>query len=182
MGTRKSRNDFTGPPHDPSESWPVEIRRGLKRFAERSRSACKIVVPASALVDTGAILAILDRDDRWHEACVEAFPSFRLPLLTSTAVLTELFHLVGDTRHETKTAWTFLRSGAVRVLAIDDGDMRAIDTLMAKYSDRPMDFADATLVRLAERELVASVFTIDHDDFETYRIAGRRRFRITPSR
>ncbi len=114
--------------------------------------------------------------------CVEAFPSFRLPLLTSTAVLTELFHLVGDTRYETKAAWSFLRSGAVRVLAIDEGDIAAIETLMEKYHDRPMDFADATLVRLAGRESVTTVFTIDHDDFETYRIGGRRRFRITPSR
>ena len=97
-------------------------------------------------------------------------------------MLTELFHLVGDTRYEINGAWTFLRSGAVRVLAIDDGDMRAIENLMAKYDDRPMDFADATLVHLAGRELVTSVFTIDHDDFETYRIAGRRRFRITPTR
>ncbi len=114
--------------------------------------------------------------------CVEAFPSLRLPLLTSTAVLTELFHLVGDTRYETKAAWYFLRSGAVRVLAIDDGDIPAIEMLMAKYHDRPMDFADATLVHLAGRESVTTVFTIDHDDFETYRIGGRRRFRITPSR
>ena len=49
----------------------------------------------SGLVDTGAILALLDRDDRWHQACVEGFASLRLPLLTSSAVLTELFHLVG---------------------------------------------------------------------------------------
>ena len=47
----------------------------------------------SGLIDTGAILALLDRDDRWHDACVEEFASLRLPLLTSPAVLTELFHL-----------------------------------------------------------------------------------------
>ena len=45
-----------------------------------------------------------------------------------------------------------------------------------------MDFADATLVRIAERESLSLILTIDHDDFETYRIHGRRRFRIVPGR
>jgi uncharacterized protein len=53
---------------------------------------------------------------------------------------------------------------------------------MLRYTDRPMDFADATLVHLAERESLTTVFTVDHDDFETYRIAGRRRFRVVPER
>lgn len=53
---------------------------------------------------------------------------------------------------------------------------------MERYRDRPMDFADATLVHLAERESLTIVFTIDHDDFETYRIHRRRRFDIVPSR
>jgi predicted nucleic acid-binding protein len=53
---------------------------------------------------------------------------------------------------------------------------------MRRYHDRPMDFADATLVHLAERESIATVFTIDHDDFETFRIGGRKRFRILPAR
>jgi len=53
---------------------------------------------------------------------------------------------------------------------------------MVRYRDRPVDFADATLVHLAERESLTSVFTVDHDDFETYRIGARGRFRIAPVR
>jgi hypothetical protein len=79
-------------------------------------------------------------------------------------------------------AWNFVRSSAVSVLAIDDADLPALDELMRKYADRPMDFADATLVHLARRESLSTVFTIDHHDFETYRIEGRRRFRIVPGR
>jgi predicted nucleic acid-binding protein len=45
-----------------------------------------------------------------------------------------------------------------------------------------MDFADDTLVHLARRESLSTILTIDHDDFETYRIAGRRPFRILPER
>lgn len=47
---------------------------------------------------------------------------------------------------------------------------------MERYRDRPMDFTDATLVRLARRESLATILTVDDDDFETYRIEGRRRF------
>jgi predicted nucleic acid-binding protein len=75
-----------------------------------------------------------------------------------------------------------VRSSAVTALAIDDADLLALEALMDKYVDRPMDFADATLVHLARRESLTTVFTIDHDDFETYRIEGRRRFRIVPGR
>jgi predicted nucleic acid-binding protein len=136
----------------------------------------------SALVDTGAILALLDADDDWHAACLEAFPTLRLPLTTSPAVLTELFHLVGDSPREVSAAWAFLRSGAIRVAPIADEDLPSLEALMARYADRPMDFADATLVHLAGRESLHVVFTVDIDDFETYRIEGRRRFRIVPGR
>jgi len=137
---------------------------------------------AKGLIDTGAILALLDRNDRWHRTCVEAFAEFSLPLVTSAAVLAELFHLVGDNRHEVEAAWAFLNSGAVRIAPIDDVDMPTLHSLMKKYHDRPMDFADATLVQLAQRESLQTILTIDFDDFETYRINGRKRFRIFPSR
>jgi uncharacterized protein len=135
-----------------------------------------------ALADTGALLAYLDRDDAWHGRCRDAFGDFRLPLSTSDAVLTELFHLVGDNPREVETAWAFIRSGAVTVLPISDRDLPDLETLMRKYRDRPMDFADATLVHLAQRESFSTVFTVDHDDFETYRIGGRKRLRILPAR
>ena len=128
------------------------------------------------------MLALLDRDAAWHPVCVRAFAALRLPLLTSAAVLAELFHLVGDQRRDVAAAWKFIRSGAVTVAPIDDADLPALDALMARYHDRPMDFADATLVHLARRESLSTIFTIDHDDFETYRIEGRRRFRIVPDR
>jgi predicted nucleic acid-binding protein len=65
---------------------------------------------------------------------------------------------------------------------ITDGDLPALEALMARYRDRPMDFADATLVHLAARESLTTILTVDNDDFETYRITGRRRFRVLPGR
>jgi uncharacterized protein len=137
---------------------------------------------ANALIDTGGFLALLDRNDRWHKACSEAFHQLRLPVTTSEAVLTELFHLVGDNAHEVAAAWKFIRSGGIMVSPMTHEDFPNLEDLMRRYHDRPMDFADATLVQIAERESLTLILTIDHDDFETYRIGGRRRFRIVPPR
>jgi len=139
-------------------------------------------VAANGLIDTGAILALLDRDDRWHARCAEAFAEIRLPLATSAAVLAELFHLLRDEPRDVTAAWGLLRSGAITVFPIDDADLADLEGLMKRYADRPMDYADATLVHLARRERLNIVFTVDNADFETYRIDGRRRFRIVPGR
>ncbi len=136
---------------------------------------------ANALVDTGALLALLDRTDRWHRVCIAAFDRIRLPLATSEAVLTELFRLVGDSRHGMEAVWRLVHSGAITLAPIENSELTQIQALMLQYSDRPMDFADATLVYLAKREALSTIFTVDHADFNTYRIEGRRRFRIVPA-
>jgi predicted nucleic acid-binding protein len=134
------------------------------------------------LIDTGAILAFLDRNDRWHQRCADVFRSIPLPLATSPAVLTEVFHLLRRNPQHYDSAWGLFRSESVRVLPIGEEDLSGLEGLMSRYRDRPMDFADATLVHLAHRENLETVFTIDHDDFETYRIDGKRRFQIVPAR
>ena len=136
----------------------------------------------SGLIDTGAILALLDRSDRWHTLCVEAFNRLRLPLLTSEAVLTEVFHLVRGTRREMEATWKFIRSGALKLGSIEESELPSLHNLMLRYADRPMDFADASLVYLAKRESLTVILTVDQADFFTYRIEGKRQFRVLPSR
>ena len=137
---------------------------------------------AEALVDTGALLALLDARDRWHFACRRVVAELRPPLVTSAAVLTELFHLVADHPRARTAAWGLVRSGFLTVLPIGDEDLPALEALMKRYGDRPMDFADATLVHLGNRTRIATVFTVDHDDFATYRLDRRKVFRVVPPR
>jgi predicted nucleic acid-binding protein len=137
---------------------------------------------ANVLIDTGAILALLDRDDEWHSACHQAFNVTPLPLLTTEAVLTEAFHLTSRDLGDIGGLWTLLSAGSIRLAVITHEELPEIHSLMTKYRDRPMDFADATLVHLAARESLSLILTIDHDDFETYRIGGRKRFTILPGR
>lgn len=137
---------------------------------------------ASGLVDTGAILAMLNPRDPWHQKCTAAFESQQLPLGTTTAVLTELFHLIRRYRGGVQLAQSFVLSNVVTILPITDHDLPEVNRLMERYADRPMDFADATLVRVGSRHNLTTILTIDHDDFETYRMDRKRKFRVIPGR
>jgi uncharacterized protein len=94
--------------------------------------------------------------------------------------LTETFHLIRRSRTEVDAVWGLIRSGTITLAAIENRELSQINNLMNRYKDRPMDFADATMVHLAERESIQVVFTVDQNDFATYRIGGRRRFQIIP--
>jgi hypothetical protein len=124
----------------------------------------------------------LETGDFYHSACLESLLSFRIPLLTTEAVLTETFHLTGKNPRNLEKTWRFVRSGALTVGAMQDSDFPELQRLMDDYADRPMDFADATLVHLAARERLSTILTIDHDDFETYRLPGRKKFTVLPRR
>jgi predicted nucleic acid-binding protein len=139
-------------------------------------------VPQGDLIDTGALLAIVDRRDAWHERCLEALEEAGLPLVTTTAVLAETFYFASKVGGLTRLAWAFVLDGTITVAPITDADLPALEALMARYADRPMDFADATLVHVAGREGIRTILTIDHADFETYRIGRNAKFRILPAR
>jgi predicted nucleic acid-binding protein len=147
----------------------------------RSLAASASGRPA-ALIDAGVILALVDRNDDWHHACVQAYNNSPLPLLTTEAVLAEVFHLATRRVPDARGVWRLLRSGAIQMSEIAHGELSQVQTLMQKYADCPMDFADATLVHLAARESLSTILTIDYDDFETYRLPGRKKFTILPRR
>jgi uncharacterized protein len=133
------------------------------------------------LIDAGALIALVDESDRWHVGCSDIFRSVDHPLATTAAVLTELFHHQSSNSYRLRAAWGLARSRSIKVLPMDDSDLPDLERLMLKYADRPMDFADATLVRLAEREGLTTILTVDRD-FEVYRIGGRKAFRVLPKR
>jgi len=133
------------------------------------------------LVDTGAILALVDPSDSWHLPCREALAAeVRFPRVATSAVLTEAFHFALKKGFRQRV-WDFVR-GSVVMASIANRELPALDLLMARYADRPMDFADATLVHVAGREGLRTILTIGHDDFETYRIGRNAKFRILPER
>ncbi|MBW3566142.1 MAG: PIN domain-containing protein [Acidobacteria bacterium] len=132
------------------------------------------------LLDAGPMIAILHRDDSHHDACVKVLRGLSEPMLTVWPAVTEAMYLLGFSTDAQQRLWEFLGSDAIAIAELDKADFPRMRELMDKYSDLPMDLADAALVRVAERERLGKIFTIDRRDFEIYRPADMRRFRILP--
>lgn len=125
------------------------------------------------LVDTGALVALARERDVYHARARHFFDEFREgELLTAPAVLTEAMHLLPARMGP--ALLNLALSPPWRVIDVGDGLAR-IGELMRKYLDRPMDFADASLVWAAEQTGVLEILTTDRD-FEIYRTRALRRF------
>ena len=131
------------------------------------------------LVDTGPFVAVIDADDAFHGRCVDTLKQIREPLFTVWPVITEAMHLLGAFPIQDRL-WDVLADGRLQVLPLDTADMSRIRALMKKYADLPMDLGDAALVRVAEREQLHTVFTIDRADFTVYRLEGGKRLHLLP--
>jgi len=132
------------------------------------------------LIDTGPIVALLRRPDQHHERCVATLQGLREPLATVWPVVSEAMFLLADRPDVQAALWQSFESESIRLLPLGRDDIPRIRELMWKYLDRRMDFADAALVRAAEREGIETVFTVDRKEFAVYRLSGRRRIKLLP--
>jgi predicted nucleic acid-binding protein len=139
-------------------------------------------VPAAVvLVDTGPLVALFDPSDAAHDRCKTTLAQLRhSQRLTTLAVLTEAVYLLGFSARAQHALLSFIAAGAVAIAEFGAADVSRAGALMQRFANLPMDFADATLVVLAERLHTTTVFTLDRRDFTVYR-AGRRAFRLLPS-
>lgn len=126
------------------------------------------------LLDTGALVALLDRSEKNHEQCVEFFKTFSGGLLTTEAVLTETLYLLGPSVKPQRVCMDFFLHGGATLVPQSMASLSRAAELIEKYHDVPMDFADATLVVLAEETAIDEVFTLDRRGFSVYRIKGLR--------
>ena len=134
----------------------------------------------SAILDTGFLVALLDKSEKNHDRCLTAFKNFKGTILTTEPVLTEAMYLLGPSIKAQKTCSEFiLLRGATLVPQSAESLARAV-VVMEKYRDIPMDFADATIVVLAEETGIDEVLTLDTRGFRAYRIQGRKAFIVKP--
>jgi predicted nucleic acid-binding protein len=132
------------------------------------------------LVDAGPLVALLDRSDQHHNACRLALAKIAGPLGTVWPAFTEAMYLLRASAEAQRSLWEMIVVGGVRLMELRHEDCGRMRELMWKYRDLPMDLADAALVRVAERERIRRVFTIDRHDFTLYRLSGVGRFQILP--
>ena len=122
------------------------------------------------LVDTGPLVALFDPQDGQHDRCVKALKGIRKPIITTTPVLTEAFHMLGPASIGSDRLRDFIEGGGLLVWFFERAALTRAFELMEVYADHPMDLADASLVAAAETLGTRQVFTIDRRDFETYRV------------
>jgi hypothetical protein len=134
------------------------------------------------LVDTGPLVALIHEDDDRHQVCKETFRAITEPLGTIWPVLTEAMYLLSFSWEAQIGLWEMIETRAVEILPLGTDDVPRMRELMRKYRDLPMDLADAALVRVAERERLRRIFTLDRRDFHIYRPARIGRFAVLPSR
>jgi len=129
------------------------------------------------LMDTSCIVALLDKSDRQHKSCVEAFTVTSRPLITCEAVISETCYLL---RKIPLAAQAVMKNIETKTLGIPwkfVGNELRIAKLMKTYQKTPMDFADACLVCMAEDFKTDEILTLD-SDFEYYRWSKNKTFNL----
>ena len=135
------------------------------------------------LLDTGPLVAALNRRDPHHQRCAAELAACSGPLLTTGAVVTEAMYFLGGLPGGAATLTGFLDEAQVDMRdCFGPTQLHAAARLMQKYNDIPMDFADATLVLLADETGMGDILTLDERGFRAYRFRGTRRFNLVLSR
>lgn len=131
----------------------------------------------SVVVDSGFLIALFDETDRLHSRCRAFLRNYRGRFLTTEAVVTESLALLSTVQQLRCLEWLGDASQA-SLLTVDREplDFRGAEKLLRKYSDQPMDYADASVVMLALRTDTREILTADSRDFSVYRMKGNARF------
>ena len=129
------------------------------------------------IVDTGPLVALLNKRDRHHQWTREVFSSVVPPLWTCEAVVSEACFLLGHLPGGSDALRSLLSNKAIVVDFRLSEEADAVCALMHKYASVPMALADACLVRMAELEMNSVIVTFD-SDFRVYR---RKRRQVVPT-
>jgi len=131
----------------------------------------------AVLLDTGVIVALLDRTERHHSACVEAIEEAAAPLVTCEAVIAESCYLLRGHAGAAEAILENVRTGVFQIPLQLSQAAGALQRLYRKYRDREMDLADACLVHLAGELKTGDILTLD-SDFEVYRWGTNKPFHL----
>jgi uncharacterized protein len=129
------------------------------------------------LLDTGVIVALLDRSERNHLACAEVVSTLAAPLVTCEAGIAEVCYLLRSVGSAPDAVLANVERGVFQIPLRLDAAVDPIRVLMRRYASVPMDLADACLVHLADMLETGTILTLD-SDFEVYRWRRRRSFEL----
>ncbi len=125
------------------------------------------------MLDTGPLVALLNRRDQYHDWTLAQWNQISPPMFTCEAVLSEVCFLLGGTGAGSESVLQIVQRGVIALPFRLDEQVQAVYRLLRKYSQVPMSLADACLVRMSEMRPDGAVFTLD-EDFRVYRRANRQ--------
>ena len=129
------------------------------------------------LLDTGTIVAMLDRSEQHHLACAEMVATLEAPLITCEAVISEACYLLRKLKGAPAAVLENIERGNFLIPYRVTGRGARLAKLMKKYASTPMDFADACLVDMAGELGSGRILTLD-DEFRVYRWGHNRPFEM----
>jgi predicted nucleic acid-binding protein len=130
-----------------------------------------------ALLDTGVIVALLDRSEKFHQACSQAVRSLEAPLVTCEAVIAESCYLL---RNLSGAPEAIIENVVAEVFQLPfqlSREAVAVRQVLRKFRDRKIDLADACLIRLADEFETPDILTLDKD-FQVYRWGKNKPFHL----
>jgi uncharacterized protein len=128
----------------------------------------------TALIDSGPMIALFNARDMYHQQALAFMKSCRFQLMTTLASVTEVVYTLGRSQSAQQDYLEWILRGAVRIADIELEDLYQIRELMRKYADRPMDFTDATLIAVAQRDDIMHIASFD-SDFDIYRTKAKKK-------
>lgn len=115
------------------------------------------------IVDAGPLIALFDKDDKYHNSVIKFLKTFDGQLITSWPVITEVTHLLSFNVNVQIDFLEWLKREAVAIINLENIHLERIIQLSKKYSDVPMDLADSSLIVIAELTNITDIITIDSD-------------------
>ncbi|MCZ6803654.1 MAG: PIN domain-containing protein [Proteobacteria bacterium] len=131
-----------------------------------------------AILDTGPWIALIDRSESMHKQTVEWLQNYSGSLYSTEAVLTEVLYLLNFSIKAQSAALGFILKSVVELVPSSNASLNTSKTLMKKYADLPMDYADATIVCLAMDTGIIHIVTFDQKDFSIYRTTKNKPFNL----
>ena len=126
----------------------------------------------NTLIDAGPLIALFNKNDKYHKKIKEFIKNYKGLLTTSWPVITEVCHMLDFNIGAQIDFLKWIRLGGLKVEDIETEEIDKIIELSKKYSDIPMDLADATLIIISERSGIKEIITID-SDYYIYRTTER---------
>lgn len=132
------------------------------------------------IIDTGPLVVMLNRRDSQHAACRTQSLERARPFLTTWPVVAEAAWLLRHTDRGVSELIRLISDGLLDCYSLRADAADWMDAFLRRYSDQAPQLADSSLMFVAERENLSTIFTLDRRDFLVYKLANNQPLELLP--